>query len=79
MALDAKTRLFQAVEAHLSELESERDVASKRDLEALDRRIRAALLLLEWLLKALEPEPADSPTSEPSPTPGPGSNQGPLR
>jgi hypothetical protein len=81
MALDAKTQLFQAVETHLSELESERAVASKRDLEALDRRIRAARLLLEWLSKALEPEPAASPTSEPSPPPGPeaDSNQGPPR
>jgi hypothetical protein len=79
MALDAKTQLFEAVKAHISELEIERDVAS--NLEALDRRIGAARLLLEWLSKALEPEPAASPTSEPSPPPGPqaDSNQGPLR
>jgi hypothetical protein len=81
LAIDAKTQLFQAVKAHIFELEIERDVASKRDLETLDPRIGAARLLLEWLSKALEPEPAASPTSEPSPPPGPqaDSNQGPLR
>jgi hypothetical protein len=60
MATDAKAQLFQALKAHTSELEIERDVASDRDLEALDRRIGAVRLLLEWLSKPLEPEPAAS-------------------
>jgi hypothetical protein len=60
MAIDAKALLFQAVNAHISELEIERDVASKRDLEALDPRIGAARLLLEWLSKALEPKSVSS-------------------
>jgi hypothetical protein len=61
MATDAQIKLFQALKAHTSELESERKVASDRDLEALDRRIEAARLLLEWLSRALEPGPAASP------------------
>jgi hypothetical protein len=56
MATDAKTQLFQALKAHTSELEIERDVASDRDLDALGRRIGSARLLLEWLSKALEPK-----------------------
>jgi hypothetical protein len=79
MAIDAKALLFQAVKAHISELEIERDVAWKRDLEALDPRIGTARLPLEWLSKALEPKSAASPTSEPSPGPEADSNQGPLR
>lgn len=68
MATDAQAQLFQALQAHTSELEIERDVASDRDLEALDRRIEAARLLLEWLSKALEPKPATFPTAQtPSP------------
>jgi hypothetical protein len=61
MATDAKAQLFQALKAHTSELEIERDAASDRDLDTLDRRIGAAQLLLEWLSKALEPKPAASP------------------
>jgi hypothetical protein len=71
MATDAQAQLFQALKAHVSELEIERDVASDRDLEALDRRIEAARLPLEWLSKALEPEPAASPTAQMPPPPGP--------
>jgi hypothetical protein len=58
MATDAQLRLFQALKAHIFELETERDVASDRDRETLDRRIEAARLLLEWLSKALEPGPS---------------------
>jgi hypothetical protein len=63
MATDAQVQLFRALKAHASELEIERAVASERDLEALDRRIEAARLLLEWLSKALESEPAASHSS----------------
>jgi hypothetical protein len=70
MATEARAQLLQALKAHISELEIERDLASDRDLEALDRRIGAARLLLEWLSKALEPEPAAS-TAQTPPPPGP--------
>ncbi len=63
MATDAKAQLFQALKAHTSELEIERDGASDRDLDALDRRIGSARLLLEWLSKALDSEPAASHSS----------------
>jgi hypothetical protein len=55
MATDAQLRLFQALKAHIFELEIERDVASNRDREALDRRIEAARQLLEWLAEAVGP------------------------
>jgi hypothetical protein len=41
-------QLYQALSAHKVELEIIRGVASVPDLEALDRRIEAARLLLEW-------------------------------
>lgn len=80
MAIDAKAQLFQALKAHTSELEIERHVTSERDLEALDCRIAAARLLLEWLSKALEPQPAASPKAQTPPPPGPQADpdQGPM-
>jgi hypothetical protein len=48
---DAQVQLFQALNAHRSELEIERDVAWDCDLE---ERIEATRQLLEWLEQALE-------------------------
>ena len=46
--------------AHKAHLEIIRGVTSGPDLEALDRRIEAARLLLEWLAQALGLEPPDT-------------------
>ena len=58
---EARRQLYQALRAHVSELEIERSVTSGLDLEVLDRRIEAARLLLEWIWRALELEPRTSP------------------
>jgi hypothetical protein len=55
MTRETQHELYQALEAHTSELEITRGAASGPDLEVLDRRIEAARLLLEWLSQALEP------------------------
>jgi hypothetical protein len=58
---EAQRQLYEALGAHKSDLEIIRGVASGPDLEALDRRIEAARLLLEWIARALELEPPVSP------------------
>jgi hypothetical protein len=68
MATDAQIELFRALRAHTAELEIERDSASGHVLEALDRRVEAARLLLDWVSKALGPGPAGFPTQTPSPS-----------
>jgi hypothetical protein len=61
MTREAQHQLYQALNAHKIELEIIRGGASGPDLEALDRRIEAARLLLEWISPALEPDPPASP------------------
>jgi hypothetical protein len=68
---EARRQLYQALRAHISELEIERSVTSGPDLEALDRRIEAARLLLEWIARALELDPPASPEVQ---TPPPSSS-----
>jgi hypothetical protein len=58
---EAQREFYQALNAHKSELEIIRGAASGPDLEALDRRIEATRLLLEWIARALELEPPVSP------------------
>jgi hypothetical protein len=53
----AQRQLYEALNAHKSELEITQGVASGPDLEALNRRIEAVRLLLEWIARALELEP----------------------
>jgi hypothetical protein len=68
MATDAQIDLFQALKTHKFELELIRGLNAGPHLEALDRRIEAARLLLIWLAQALEPHPPASPAFE-TPTP----------
>ena len=58
---ESELHLFQALEAHKFELENSRDLTSGQNLDALDRRIAAAELLLETLSQALKLEPLASP------------------
>jgi hypothetical protein len=57
MTSEAQRQLYQALQAHASELERGRGVTSGLDLKILDRRIGAARLLLKWLAQALQPQP----------------------
>jgi hypothetical protein len=68
---EGRRQLYEALKAHKFELEITRGVASGLDLEALDRRIEAARLLLEWISRALELEPPASPEVQ---TPPPSSS-----
>jgi hypothetical protein len=68
---EARRQLYQALRAHISELEIERSVTSGPDLEVLDRRMEAARLLLEWIARALELDP---PASQEVQTPPPSSS-----
>jgi hypothetical protein len=61
MTTVAQRQLYEALNAHASYLEITRRFTSGRDLEALDRRIEAARLLLEWLARVLGLEPPASP------------------
>jgi hypothetical protein len=67
MTKETQHRLYQALKAHKSELEIIRGVASGPDLEAVDRRIEATLLLLEWLSLAPEPQPPAFPAAQTQP------------
>jgi hypothetical protein len=71
MTRETQHELYQAFEAHTSELEITRGAASGPDLEVLDRRIEAARLLLEWLSQALEapPEAQTPPSASDPPSP----------
>jgi hypothetical protein len=68
MTGEAQRQLYQALNAHKTELETVREVASGPDLEVLGRRIEAARLLLEWIAQALERDPPASPEVQ-TPTP----------
>jgi hypothetical protein len=61
MTGEAQRQLYQALNAHKTELETIRGVPSGPDLEVLGRRIEAARLLLEWIARALELEPPAFP------------------
>jgi hypothetical protein len=54
MATEAQDRLFDALKAHSSDLQAEREGASELDQAVLDRRLEAARKLLEWLSTTLE-------------------------
>jgi hypothetical protein len=54
MSRETQYQLYQALKAHVSELEIQRGVTSGPDLEILDRRIEANQQLLKWLWRALE-------------------------
>jgi hypothetical protein len=70
MTRETQRQLFQVLKAHRSELEITRGVTSAPDLEVLDRRIEAVLLLLEWLSTTLELGPAASPAVQTPPPSG---------
>jgi hypothetical protein len=53
MATAAQDRLFEALKAHTSQLEAERESASGRNRMSLDRRLKATHRLSEWLSIAL--------------------------
>jgi hypothetical protein len=55
---NAQRQLYQALKTQKFELELTRGLASGPDREAVDRRIEAARVLLDWLSEALEPQPA---------------------
>jgi hypothetical protein len=54
MTRKTQRQLYQALNAHISDLEITRSFTSGPDLEVLDRRIEAAQQLLEWIEQALE-------------------------
>jgi hypothetical protein len=64
---EAQHQVYQVLEAYKSDLELRRADASGSDLEALDRQIEAARLLLEWLAQELELEPPASPAVQTPP------------
>jgi hypothetical protein len=64
MSVNAKLKLFQAIKAHTSKLEIERDNTTGLNREALDGRTEAARQLLEWLEQAREPEPSVFPAAQ---------------
>jgi hypothetical protein len=69
---ESQRQLYEALTAHKFELEIIQGIASGPDLEVQDRRIEAARLLLEWLSRALEPQPPAFPaiqTTSPSSAP----------
>jgi hypothetical protein len=49
MAVEAQSRLFEALKAHISELEAERDRTLGDNQAVLDQRLEAAVKVLEWL------------------------------
>jgi hypothetical protein len=68
MATGRRDELYQAVKAHISALEIEREAASWADRARLDRRIEDARLLLEWISAA--PSAAHASSAGVSPDPG---------
>jgi hypothetical protein len=78
MTREAQRQLYHALEAHTSALQDGRSVTSGRDLEALNRRIEAARLLLEWLSQALEPQPPVSPAAQTPPPSSSPADQGQI-
>jgi hypothetical protein len=68
MATEAQYQLFDALRAHTSELETERDGAPEHDRVILGRRVEATRRLLEWLSMALacprERSPAETRTPQ---------------
>ncbi len=67
MTRETQRQLYQAVKAHIFELEITRGVGEGLDREALDRRIEAARQLSEWLSQVLELQPAAFPAAQTPP------------
>jgi hypothetical protein len=49
MAVEAQSKLFEALKAQIAKLEAERDRALGHNQAALDQRFEAAVRVLEWL------------------------------
>jgi hypothetical protein len=66
MAKEAQHKLFEALKAHIADLEAERDRTPWYSQTVLDRRLEAAFRTLEWLSTRLEPGTPSGwhPTSE---------------
>jgi hypothetical protein len=54
VAKEAQDKLFEALKAHIAQLEAERDRASGHNQAVLDRRLEAAARVSEWLSTRLE-------------------------
>jgi hypothetical protein len=54
----AQRQLYQALKTQKFELELTRDLLAGPVRDAVDRRIEAARILLDWLSETLEPQPA---------------------
>jgi hypothetical protein len=54
MAKEAQDKLFEALKAHMAQLEAERDRASGPNQAVLERRLDAAARVAEWLSTRLE-------------------------
>ena len=77
MAMKRRDELYQAVRAHISALEIEREAASLADRAHLDRRIEDARLLLEWISANSAAAPA-SRASSAGVSPDPGDDLRPM-
>jgi hypothetical protein len=49
MAVEAQSKLFEALKAQIAKLETERDRALGHNQAVLDQRLEAAVKVLEWL------------------------------
>ena len=54
MAKEEQYKLFEALKAHVADLEAERDRAFGQNQGVLDRRLETAVRVLEWLSTTLE-------------------------
>jgi hypothetical protein len=54
MVKEAQYKLFEALKAHVADLEAERDRAFGQNQAVIDRRLEAAARVLEWLSTTLE-------------------------
>jgi hypothetical protein len=54
MVKESQYKLLEALKAHISDLEAERDRAFEHDKAILDRRLEAATDGLDWLSTRLE-------------------------
>jgi hypothetical protein len=60
MAKEAQYKLFEALTAHIADLEAERDRAPWYSQAVLDRRLESALKVLKWLSTTLEVGSSDT-------------------
>jgi hypothetical protein len=61
MVVEAQSKLFEALKAHIAKLEDERDRALGRNQAILDQRLEAAAKVLEWLSTVNPSHLSDSP------------------